>query len=243
MRADKISVLVADNHNIFRKGLAALLEHVDDIEIVGEANNGEEVIYLAHKLGPDIIIMDVTLPLLNGIDASRKILLENHQQKILILSSYANDTYIEKVLDLGLSGYLVKQCSPESFFEALHCIAKGEVYFGPSILRRIKQMREMHVDLRGRIGQKKCNVLTSRETEVLQLIAEGEGNKQIAHHLGVSIKTVEKHRQNLMRKLCIHDVAGLTRYAISEGIIENSCQNMYTSSFEKVPVNKNFTFR
>ena len=224
MSSDKLTLLLVDDHKIVRKGLIALLDYEKDIIVIGEAEDGNEAIKLAHKLRPDIIIMDIALPHLNGMEASQKILSNNPEQKILILSAHADDGYIEKSIDLGLSGYLVKQCLPEFLIQAIFQIAKDKRYFSPNILKRRTQMLERDIDSKGNISQKKSSILTPREKQVLQLIAEGGGNKQIAHDMHISIKTVEKHRQNLMRKLSIHDTAGLTRHAISEGIIENSRQ-------------------
>jgi DNA-binding NarL/FixJ family response regulator len=220
----KLTILLVEDHQIVRKGIKALLELEEDIIIVGEAENGNEAVVMAKKMKPDIIIMDIALPLMNGIEASRQIIKINPDQKILILSAHADDGYIEKAIELGLSGFLVKQCLPAFLIETLHHISNGEKYFSPSILKRTQELSEKHMDIRGRLCLKKPCSLTHREVQVLQLIAEGEGNKQIAHGLDISIKTVEKHRQNLMKKLSIHDTAGLTRYAISEGVIENSKQ-------------------
>jgi DNA-binding NarL/FixJ family response regulator len=224
LNCPKITILLAEDHKIVRKGIKTLLELEDDIIVVGEAENGNEVVVMAKKLKPNIIIMDIALPLMNGIEASREIIKINPEQKILILSAHADDGYIEKVIELGLSGFLVKQCLPDFLIETLHNISNGKKYFSPSILKRTQELLERHMDIRGKLCLTKPCSLTHREVQVIQLIAEGEGNKQIAHGLDISIKTVEKHRQNLMKKLSIHDTAGLTRYAISEGIIENSKQ-------------------
>lgn len=206
-----IKILLADDHWVVRQGLKTLLELEPDLKVVGEAENGEQAVELAQKLKPDVVLMDLAMPKLNGIEAARRLLHLVPTPKILVLSAYAEDTYIEKVMELGLSGYLIKQCSPNILVDAVHQVVTGKTVYSPLIQERlaITQKRNHHRPL-----------LSERESQVLQLIAEGKANKQIASDLNISIKTVEKHRQNLMNKTGIHDTAGLTRYAIAEGYIE-----------------------
>ena len=219
--APQISILIAEDHKIVRKGLKALLELEDDLIVIAEAENGVEAVELTNIHNPMIVIMDIALPKLNGIDAAKQILKSMPQVKVLMLTAYSDDGYLEKVLSIGVSGFLLKQCSPNSLIEAIHVIKSGKKYFGPQITQRMKQLDESKNN-HGKVSDKKLISLSARETQVLQLIAEGRPNKLVASDLSISIKTVEKHRQNLMNKLCIHDTAGLTRYAIAEGIIESS---------------------
>jgi DNA-binding NarL/FixJ family response regulator len=167
--------------------------------------------------------MDIALPKLNGLEAARQILKESNKTHILILSAHADDGYIEKAMSIGVSGYLIKQCSPKLLIQAIREIEQGKHFFSPLVSDRIGLLRRRQLDAKGTSKQRKPK-LSTREAEVLQQVAEGNANKQIASELGISIKTVEKHRQNLMKKLSIHDTAGLTRYAIAEGVIESSSQ-------------------
>lgn len=220
-----ITILLAEDHLIVREGLRALLEREKDFEIVGEASDGRQAVELALKHKPDVILLDIAMPSLNGIEATRQILTKAPHTKILILSAYSDDNYVERVLALGASGYLIKQSASQILVTAIREVTKGNIYFSPSIAkRRTQQARKaaMHGTTPGKAPKSKS--LTPREAEVLQLIAEGRANKQTADELGISIKTVEKHRQNLMEKLNIHDTAGLTRHAIAAGIIESSAQ-------------------
>ncbi len=190
----KISVLLVDDHTVVRQGLRALLQAEEDMEVVGEAENGRQAVGMARKTPPDVVVMDVAMPMLNGLEATRQILKNRPGTKVLVLTSYGDDDCVAQLMRAGASGYLIKQTAANDLLKAIR-----EVYRG-----------------------RKSGELTSREAEVLQLIAEGLSNKQIAAELGISIKTVEKHRQQVMNKLNIHDVAGLTRYAIAKGLVERS---------------------
>ena len=215
----KITVLLADDHTVVRRGLRALLEAASDIEIVGEAETGRQAVRLAGSLKPDVVLMDIAMPELNGLEATRRITEELPSVRVLILSSYNNDEYIHQLTECGAAGYLLKNAAPADVVTAIREARKGNAFFSPPIARRLMDhYRETLV--RGAPILKPTDRLSSREVEVLQLIAEGQGNKQIAADLGISVKTVERHRQSLMKKLDIHDVAGLTRYAICRGIIE-----------------------
>ena len=217
----KISVLLVDDHTIVRQGLRALLSAEPDLEVVGEADTGRQGVQLAQKLAPDVIVMDIAMPNLNGLEATRQIAREALSSKVLILSSYGDDEYVEQLTEAGAAGYLVKQTAANDLIKAIHEVQQGNVFFSPSISRRLMD-HYRRAFLSGRPVRMKGEHLTSRELEVLQLIAEGRPNKQIAGELSISIKTVEKHRQRVMNKLNVHDVAGLTRYAISKGIIERN---------------------
>jgi len=217
----RITVLLAEDHQIVREGFRSLLEHESDLEIVGEAETGRQAVQLTRKLRPSVVVMDIAMPLLNGLEATRQIRKDFPETKVLILSAHSDDAYVDQVAVLGASGFLVKQTSSHELATAIRKIHGGETFFSASVSKRVKA-RGQNSPSRNGILKKKNNCLSSREMEVLQLIAEGKANKQVASELGVSFKTVDKHRQHLMSKLNIHDVAGLTRYAIAEGIIESS---------------------
>jgi len=216
----KISVLLVDDHTVVRQGLRALLAAEEDMEVRGEAENGRQAVVLAKKLLPDVIVMDVAMPLLNGLEATRQIMKALPNAKVLVLTSYGDDDCVAQMMDAGAAGYLIKQTAANDLLKAIREVHRGNAFFSPAIARRLRdQCREAFTT-----GQspRRASELTSREGEVLQLIAEGFSNKQIAAELSISIKTVEKHRQQVMNKLNIHDVAGLTRYAISKGMIERT---------------------
>ena len=202
-----------------REGFRSLLEHETDIEVVGEAATGREAVQLSRKLKPAVVVMDIAMPLLNGLEATRQIRKDLPATKVLILSAHSDDAYVEQVAALGAAGFLLKQTSSNFLSKAIREVQKGNTFFSPAVAKRAGGLNSSH---HNGAGQIKTNRLSSREIEVLQLIAEGKPNKQVAAELGVTFKTVDKHRQNLMTKLNIHDVAGLTRYAIAAGIIESS---------------------
>ena len=220
----RIAVLLAEDHAIVRQGLRLLVEVDGDIEIVGEAKTGREAVQMTRDLHPEIVVMDIAMPLLNGLEATRQILKAFPVTKVLILSAYSDPEYVEQVVKAGALGYLVKQSSGDVLAKAIRELHNGRMFFTPSIARRLKDDYQKSTDGVG-LRKKSDHQLTSRETELLQLIAEGLANKQVASELGISIKTVEKHRQHLMEKLNIHDIAGLTRFAIAAGIIESSVQS------------------
>ncbi|HEV3272784.1 MAG TPA: response regulator transcription factor [Candidatus Methylacidiphilales bacterium] len=220
----QISVLLAEDHTIVRQGLRLLVEADGDIGIVGEAKTGREAVQMTRELHPDVIVMDIAMPLLNGLEATRQILKAFPGTKILILSAHSDPEYIEQVVKAGALGYLVKQSSGDVLAKAIRELHNGKTFFAPSIAKRLKNEFQKTADGMG-LQRKSGAQLTSREAELLQLIAEGHVNKQIASELSISIKTVEKHRQHLMEKLNIHDIAGLTRFAIAAGIIESSVQS------------------
>ena len=219
----QITVLLAEDHEIVREGLRTLLEAEGDIAVAGEAETGRRAVALARKLHPDVVVMDIAMPLLNGLEATRQILKAVPGTKVLILSAHSDDAYVEQVIAMGASGYLIKQTSARVLSRAIREVHAGRAFFSPPIARRIDRRNQGSPALAGQLKRQIAR-LSSREAEVLQRIAEGEANKQIAAGLGISIKTVEKHRDHLMHKLNIHDTAGLTRYAIAAGIIESSVQ-------------------
>ena len=219
----KITVLLSEDHAIVRQGLCKLLETDGSFEVVGQAQTGREAILMAAELRPEVILMDIAMPELNGLEAARQILNVNSAAKIIMLSAHSDDAYVERARAVGAVGFLEKQTSADILTQAIHEVAKGKTFYSPIIAKRLVDGKRRAVD---RDGQAKPNAtrLTSRETEVLQLVAEGQANKQVAGTLGISIKTVEKHRQHLMDKLNIHDTAGLTRHAIATGVIESRVQ-------------------
>jgi DNA-binding NarL/FixJ family response regulator len=218
----QITVLLAEDHDIVRQGLCALLNADGAFKIVGEARTGREAVDLMRTLRPDVIVMDIAMPVLNGLEATRQILTADAAAKVIILSAHSDDAYIERMSAAGVAGFLEKQTSAEILTKAIREVAKGNTFFSPSIARRLNPANRPR-DRQGML-QPRASRLTARESEVLQLVAEGSANKQVAARLGISIKTVEKHREHLMAKLDIHDIAGLTRYAIAAGVIESSVQ-------------------
>ena len=218
-----ITVLLAEDHMIVREGLLALLKLEHDIHIVGEAENGRQAVALAATLAPDVVVMDIAMPLLNGLEATRQILHAKPATRVLILSAHGDDAYVEQAMNLGAAGYLIKQTASNVLAAAIREICKGHPFFSPSISKR-RYHHQRRAKAIGDLPKKDAAHLTSREMEVLQLIAEGKANKETADELHISIKTVEKHRQKVMEKLNIHDTASLTRYAISAGIVESSVQ-------------------
>jgi DNA-binding NarL/FixJ family response regulator len=219
----RITVLLVEDHKIVREGFRKLLEMEDDLEVVAEAEDGRRAVALVKKLRPTVVVMDVTMPLLNGLEAARQMLQAVPSTRILILSAHTDDAYIKDATESGAVGFLLKQAQAYDLCEGIREINKGNIFFGPFITKRLPEGERKSLDRAGR-PKPRIALLTSREMEVLQLVAEGKANKQTAAELGIGIKTVEKHREHLMEKLNIHDTAGLTRYAISAGIIESSVQ-------------------
>jgi DNA-binding NarL/FixJ family response regulator len=217
---EKIKVLIADDHTVVRQGLRALLEAEPDITVVGEAEDGRQAVRLAVKLAPEVVVIDVAMPLLNGLEATHQIIKEAPNTRVLVLSSYSDDEYVRRVTEAGAAGYLLKQTAAADLIRAIREARNGNAYFSPAISKRLLENYRAAF-LKGPSVGTRVSRLTPREAEVLQLVAEGKVNKQISAELCVSVKTVEKHRQQVMNKLNIHDVAGLTRYAISKGIIES----------------------
>lgn len=218
-----ITVLLAEDHMVVREGLRTLLQAEGDIEVVGEAASGRQAVELTRRLRPAVVVMDLAMPLLNGLEATRQILKAVPSTRVLILSAHADEAYVEQVTALGVAGYLLKQTSADILVRAVREVAAGRVFFSPTIAKRLQSCHGKSHDQTALFKRKSAG-LSSREVEVLQLIAEGQANKQVAAELGISVKTVEKHRQHLMEKLGIHETAGLTRHAIAAGIIESIVQ-------------------
>ena len=211
----KIRILLADDHKITRQGLQSLLEKEPDMEVIAEAENGRTAVQLTQRLAPDVVIMDVSMPDLNGMEAARQIVDRKQNIKVIALSMHSDNLFVTEMLKSGVSGYLLKDCAFEELAGAIRSVIAGKVYLSPSIsglvvngyLNRINSQSVSEV-----------KILTDREREVLQMIAEGKSTKQIALKLHISIKTVETHRRQIMNKLNIFNVAELTKYAIRKGL-------------------------
>ena len=217
-----ITVLLAEDHTIVREGFRKMLELENDIKVVGEAADGRQAVALIKKLRPEVVLMDIAMPQLNGLEAARQALKVVPTTKIIMLSAHNDDAYVNNATDSGAMGFLLKQTSALDVCRAIREVHAGKAFFTPSISKQVNRLNPTSLGRTGALIKKAA--LTSREMEVLQLIAEGKANKQTAAELGIGVKTVEKHREHLMEKLDIHETAGLTRYAISAGIIESSVQ-------------------
>ena len=214
---NKIRVLLAEDHTIVRKGLRSLLDGEAGIEVIGEAEDGREAVEKVQQLLPDVVLMDIAMPGLNGLEATRQIKKRFPEVKVVILTMHANEEYIFQILRAGASGYLVKQAAPTELLSAIQAAYQGESFLSPSISRKV--IEEYIQQAEATAENDSYDQLTDREREVLQLIAEGHPNREIAELLHISVKTVETHRANLMDKLDIHSTAELTQYAIRKGVI------------------------
>ncbi len=219
----RTTVLLVDDHAVLREGLRMVLEAEKDMHVIAEARSGREAVEFVKQFRPDVVVMDIAMPLLNGFEAARQIIKSFSATRILILSAYSDDEYIDQMIAIGVAGYLIKQSSAQILSKAIREVSKGRLFFSAEIAKRLEEKNKKSLGRNGVLKNKNIR-LSSREAEVLQLIAEGKANKEIASELTISIKTVEKHRQHLMEKLNIHDTAGLTRHAISAGVIESSIQ-------------------
>jgi DNA-binding NarL/FixJ family response regulator len=219
----RITVLLAEDHTIVREALCIMLELEADLELVGAVQDGRQAVEMVKKLRPDVVLMDIAMQHLNGLEATRQAFKAVPTTKVLMLSAHSDDAYVTNAIEAGAVGFLLKETSAHEVCRAIRTVHKGNTFFSPSISRRLNH-RNLQSAGDAKNLHKKIAELTSREMEVLQLIAEGSANKQTAAELGIGVKTVEKHREHLMGKLDIHDTAGLTRYAIGAGVIENSVQ-------------------
>lgn len=214
---NKIRVLLAEDHTIVRQGLRALLEQSDDIKVIAEAEDGREAVNKTEQLKPDIVLMDISMPILNGIEATRQIKKKFPDIKVLILTMHTTEEYISQILHAGASGYLVKKSAHHELLSAIKAIQKGSSYLSPLVSKKV--IDEYLHKTKEDIKQDRYEKLTTREREVLQLIAEGKANKEIAELLYLSVKTVETHKAHLMEKLNLHTTTDLIKYAIQKGII------------------------
>jgi DNA-binding NarL/FixJ family response regulator len=213
----KIRLLIVDDHAILREGLRALLEREADMQVVGEAEDGRVAVELARQLKPDVVLMDIAMPLLNGIEATRQIKCLDYPIEVLVLSMYDDESYIRQSLSAGAIGYILKDAIARELIDAIRAVSRGEAVLSSAITRLVIEDYLRFGDIRPATNE---DCLTPREREVLQLIAEGYTNKQISEILSLSIKTVQVHRTNMMKKLDLHDRGELIKYAIQKKIIE-----------------------
>ncbi len=215
----KIRVLLAVDHTIVRQGLRALLDTHEDIEIVGEAENGRQAFEKTVQLIPDIVVLDITMPYLNGIEATRQIKKLNLEIKVIVLTVHDSEEYIHQIIQAGASGYLLKESAVSDLVSAINAVNKGDVFLSPTISKVVVKEYIKHTEGESREFDS-LDVLTSREREVLQLIAEGHTNREIARLLKLSVKTIDVHRARIKEKLNISDTAGLIKYSIRKGMIK-----------------------
>jgi two-component system, NarL family, response regulator NreC len=208
-------ILLVDDHEIMREGMCALLKRLPDIEIVGQASDGRSGINMAKEFGPDIVVMDIGMPNLNGIEATRQLLADNPRVKVMALSTHSDGAIVAKMLKAGASGYMLKESAFSELMEGIAAMMEGKTYLCSKIA---KVVFSDYVTMLSSPQWPGGDGLSSRENEVLQLVAEGKTSKEISQALNVSVKTVDSHREHIMEKLSIHNVAGLTKYAVREGI-------------------------
>lgn len=214
---NKIRILLADDHTILREGIRSLLEHEPDMDVIGEAEDGHQAVKIAAQVKPDVVLMDISMPRLNGLEATSQIKKFIPDAKVLILTMYDNEEYIRKALAAGAMGYLLKDAAARELLGAIRAVYRGEAVLSPAVTRLVIEDYLRWGDLK---IEEPNDELSEREREILQLIAEGNTNKQIADILCISIKTVQAHRTSLMNKLDLHDRGELIKYAIQKKIIE-----------------------
>ena len=218
MKQKPIEIVIADDHTIVRQGLRKLLEEEDCLKITGEAMNGREAVTIVHKLKPDVVIMDIAMPVLNGIEAARQIKQSTLKTKVIILSMHDHTRYIRELLSIGVSGYLLKNAVSNDIIKAIKKAVKGETYLSPSISNRVI---EDYVGMNQKTSQDELyNTLTNREREVFQMMVEGHTTKKISEMLCLSPSTIKSHRSNIMGKLKMDNISKLIQYAIHLGIID-----------------------
>jgi DNA-binding NarL/FixJ family response regulator len=210
-----IRVLVADDHNLLRAGLRALMQSLEGIEVVAEASNGREALNLIGAHQPDVVLMDIGMPELNGLEAAAQIVRDYPATRVVILSMHANEEYVLRALQAGAAGYLIKDAGTAELETAVRAVARGETYLSPAVSKHVvgEYLRRVGAE------ERPLDQLTARQREVLQLLAEGYGTQDIAQKLSISVKTVEAHRAQLMQRLDIHDLAGLVRFAVRTGLV------------------------
>ena len=209
----RVRILLVDDHAMVRAGFRSLLEKMPEVEVVGEAANGREAIREVAALRPDLVLMDVVMPELNGLDATARIVAAHPSIRVILVTMNASEEYVRQGLRAGASGYLLKESTPEELAQAIRAVSAGGTYLNSSVAHHVV------AGLQGGGGASSLERLTSRQREVLQLVAEGNTTKEIARKLGISVKTVEVHRSQLMESLDIHDIAGLVRYAVRSGLV------------------------
>lgn len=213
----KLKVLIADDHGVVRKGLRLLLEQYPEIEVIGEAANGREALRLATELSPNVILMDIAMPLLNGIDAAEQIRKAGSQVGIIMLTMHADESYVLRALSAGVKGYLLKESAEDDLLRAVKAVAEDRPFFSPAITQTLLEDYMRVLKQEGLSDS--FELLTTREREVLQLLAEGKSNKEVAAILDVSLYTVESHRTNLMQKLNLHNTAEIVLYAVRKNLV------------------------
>jgi len=233
VKLQRVKVLIVDDHAIVREGLKAVLQIDPRLEVVGEASNGKHAIQLTRSLKPDVVLIDLIMPVMDGIEATRQIATQCPLSKLLVLSSYPEKDLVERAVAAGATGYLLKHSASGEVLRAIHQVHKGAAFFSASVARMLSDGAGTAVVHKGTLTTQ----LTPRQNEVLRLIAEGNCNKEIARHLEISIKTVEKHRQELMTRLNIHTIAGLTRYALAKGYVSGErSKTEYEIAQQTLPV-------
>ncbi len=210
----KLRIIIADDHTLMRAGLVTLMARMTDVEVVGEASNGREAVKMARDLAPDIALMDIAMPELNGLEAADRVHRDTPKTKVIILSMHANEEYVAQALKAGASGYLLKDAATTELDMAIRVVAQGQFYLSPSISRQV-------VDSYLKGGPTGLDLLSPRQREILQLIAEGKSTRDIAEALHLSVKTIETHRAQLMERLEIYDTASLVKYALRKGLISH----------------------
>ncbi len=213
----KVRILIADDHGIVRKGLRLQLEQREQFAVVGEASDGREAVRIAEELAPDVVIMDIAMPNLNGIDAAAQMVKRNPELKVIILSMHSDESYVTRALTAGVKGYLLKETADVDLDRAVQVVAQGKVFFSPTIANTLLEDYMRQLQQRGL--QDSYELLTDREKEVLQLLAEGKSNKDVANILDLSTYTVETHRTHIMQKLNLHSSADIVLYAVRKKII------------------------
>lgn len=213
----RLRILLADDHIVMRKGLRALLERQPNLEVVGESENGREAIELATSLRPDVVVMDVGMPVLNGIEATKTIVTQHPTIAVVILSMYVDESYIMRALKAGARGYLLKDSAPADLIGAIQAVSQNRSFFSPKVSRILAEDYVRILKQKGAVDS--YDLLTAREREILQLIAEGKANKEVAAALNISPYTVETHRSHILEKLNLHNPAELILYAVRKGLI------------------------
>lgn len=214
----KIRVLLADDHRLVRAGLRSLLERHSDLEIIGEANDGREAVSMIERMRPDVAVIDISMPRLNGIEVVRQTLSIDGSIATIILTMHSDDSYILRALQAGAKGYVLKDSAESDLIGAIRAVAHGKSFFSPAVSRVLLEDYIRNLERRG--TNDSYDLLTGREREILQLVAEGKSNKEIANLLHVSVYTIDTHRSNIMKKLHLRGVPDLTLYAVRKGIIQ-----------------------
>ena len=213
----KLRILLADDHIVMRSGLRALLDRQPNLEVVGESENGRETVALAASLKPDVVVMDVGMPILNGIEATQTIVTQNPTVAVVILSMHADESYVMRALKAGARGYLLKDSGAADLISAIQAVSQNKSFFSPKVSRILAEDYIRVLKQKGAVDT--YDLLTSREREILQLLAEGKANKEVATALNISPYTVETHRRHILEKLNLHNPAELILYAVRKGII------------------------